>query len=80
MATLILTPVSFSSKDNPWTPTPEQCKGRRDIRDWNVMSIDPKGSQDIDDALSVVRYLSRTSQLAVRTLRASQLAVRILIF
>lgn len=36
-----------------WTPPPDEVKRRRDLRSWRVFSIDPIGSQDIDDALSV---------------------------
>lgn len=36
-----------------WSITPENSRGRRDLRDYNVMSIDPPGCKDIDDALHV---------------------------
>ncbi|KAG7397620.1 exosome catalytic subunit dis3 [Phytophthora boehmeriae] len=34
-----------------WKITPENSKGRRDLRDLPVMSIDPPNCKDIDDAL-----------------------------
>ena len=36
-----------------WKITPENSIGRRDLRDLRVMSIDPPGCKDIDDALHV---------------------------
>jgi exoribonuclease R len=36
-----------------WRPPQEEYRNRRDCRHWHVFSIDPEGSQDIDDALSV---------------------------
>ena len=34
-----------------WVVTPENMKGRRDLRQLPVCSIDPPGCKDIDDAL-----------------------------
>ena len=34
--------------------TPEDTAGRRDLRDLLIMSIDPPGCVDIDDALSLI--------------------------
>jgi len=42
---------------------------RRDIRDWLVLSIDPKGSEDIDDALSVNELSNGRLQVGVRILK-----------
>ena len=36
-----------------WRPDPEEVARRRDLRDILVMSIDPIGCEDVDDALSV---------------------------
>ena len=38
-----------------WTITPENSKGRRDLRNIPVMSVDPPGCKDIDDALHCYR-------------------------
>ena len=37
-----------------WTPGPADLKGRLDLRDRLVMSVDPPGCKDIDDALHCV--------------------------
>ncbi|KAJ2501426.1 hypothetical protein GGH96_001949 [Coemansia sp. RSA 1972] len=44
-----------NSTDRPWTPNARDLEGRRDLRDTLVFSIDPRGSQDIDDAVSMRR-------------------------
>jgi len=36
-----------------WVPDPEQIESRKDLRKVLVMSIDPIGCEDVDDALSV---------------------------
>ena len=36
-----------------WRPDPQEVARRRDLRDTLVMSIDPIGCEDVDDALSV---------------------------
>jgi len=36
-----------------WKPDPKEVAKRRDLRDILVMSIDPIGCEDVDDALSV---------------------------
>lgn len=41
------------TSERPWRPDPAEVAKRRDCRSWRVCSIDPLGSQDIDDALSV---------------------------
>ncbi|KAJ2653200.1 hypothetical protein IWW40_000566 [Coemansia sp. RSA 1250] len=43
------------SAASPWTPSASDLNSRRDLRDTLVFSIDPKGSQDIDDAISMRR-------------------------
>ncbi|KAJ1920729.1 hypothetical protein H4219_001128 [Mycoemilia scoparia] len=42
------------SPENPWLPDQDEINLRRDLRGKNIFSIDPKGSKDIDDALSMV--------------------------
>ncbi|XP_009902181.2 DIS3-like exonuclease 1 [Dryobates pubescens] len=43
-----------SSAENPWKVSPEEEKKRLDLRDTHlIFSIDPKGCEDVDDALSV---------------------------
>lgn len=48
---------SFSGKvlaclpPEDWTITPENSVGRKDLRHLPVLSIDPPGCKDIDDAL-----------------------------
>lgn len=48
---------SFSGKvlaclpPEDWNITPENSKGRKDLRHLPVLSIDPPGCKDIDDAL-----------------------------
>ncbi|KAJ1679201.1 hypothetical protein EV182_002529, partial [Spiromyces aspiralis] len=39
---------------HPWAPDPNEVSLRRDLRSKIIFSIDPKGSKDIDDALSMV--------------------------
>ena len=36
-----------------WVPDPEEVASRKDLRKALVMSIDPIGREDVDDALSV---------------------------
>eukprot|EP01043_Picozoa_sp_COSAG02_P050848 COSAG02_NODE_5277_length_4477_cov_15.451348_5_plen_652_part_00 len=45
--------------------TPEDTDGRRDLRDQLVMSIDPPGCVDIDDALSLRRLPNGRMELGV---------------
>ena len=40
---------------NTWTPDPGEVEKRRDLRSLLVMSIDPVGCEDVDDALHVRR-------------------------
>ncbi|KFP75201.1 DIS3-like exonuclease 1, partial [Acanthisitta chloris] len=43
-----------SSSKNPWKVNPEEAKKRLDLRDTHlIFSIDPRGCEDVDDALSV---------------------------
>lgn len=42
------------SPEKPWRVTPEEELNRVDLRDTHlIFSIDPKGCEDVDDALSV---------------------------
>ncbi|KAM4893033.1 DIS3-like exonuclease 1 [Sylvia borin] len=46
--------MPMSSPKNPWEVSPEEVKKRLDLRDTHlIFSIDPKGCEDVDDALSV---------------------------
>lgn len=46
--------MPVSSPKNPWKVSPEEEKKRLDLRDTHlIFSIDPKGCEDVDDALSV---------------------------
>ncbi|KAM6304566.1 DIS3-like exonuclease 1 [Podargus strigoides] len=46
--------MPVSSSKNPWKVNPEEEKKRLDLRDTHlIFSIDPKGCEDVDDALSV---------------------------
>ncbi|KFO90940.1 DIS3-like exonuclease 1, partial [Buceros rhinoceros silvestris] len=46
--------MPVSSSKNPWKLNPEEEKSRLDLRDTHlIFSIDPKGCEDVDDALSV---------------------------
>ncbi|KAJ1664922.1 hypothetical protein IW140_003741 [Coemansia sp. RSA 1813] len=45
--------MPVDSAANPWTPSPKEIESRRDLRDTLIFSIDPQGSQDIDDAVSM---------------------------
>eukprot|EP00952_Eustigmatos_sp_NYUAD-ZCMA_P007826 32954-Eustigmatos_ZCMA.PRE.1 len=48
-----------------WKITPENSVGRRDLRHLPVMSIDPPGCKDIDDALHCVRLPNGNLQVGV---------------
>jgi exoribonuclease R len=44
--------------DSCWKPSPKDLEGRLDLRDgntWRIISVDPPGCQDIDDALHIRR-------------------------
>ncbi|POI25893.1 hypothetical protein CIB84_010357, partial [Bambusicola thoracicus] len=46
--------MPVSSPKNPWKVNPEEEKKRLNLRDTHlIFSIDPKGCEDVDDALSV---------------------------
>ena len=46
--------MPVSSSKNPWKVNPEEEKKRLNLRDTHlIFSIDPKGCEDVDDALSV---------------------------
>ena len=49
----ILNELPSLSSCPSWRPDPEEVARRRDLRDILVMSIDPIGCEDVDDALSV---------------------------
>ncbi|XP_059714690.1 DIS3-like exonuclease 1 isoform X2 [Haemorhous mexicanus] len=51
---LQMSEMPVSSPKNPWKVSPEEVKKRLDLRDTHlIFSIDPKGCEDVDDALSV---------------------------
>ncbi|KAJ1953286.1 hypothetical protein GGI12_006044, partial [Dipsacomyces acuminosporus] len=54
-STASLREMPVDTPSNPWTPCAKEIERRRDLRDTLVFSIDPKGSQDIDDAVSMRR-------------------------
>ena len=41
-----------------WRPGSPAETGRKDLRDILIMSIDPKGCEDVDDAISIRRLAS----------------------
>ncbi|KAJ2168726.1 hypothetical protein IW139_000438 [Coemansia sp. RSA 353] len=47
--------MPVNSAERPWAPSSRDLEGRRDLRDTLIFSIDPRGSQDIDDAVSMRR-------------------------
>ncbi|KAJ1949226.1 hypothetical protein FBU59_001236, partial [Linderina macrospora] len=47
--------MPLDSSTAPWQPDAAEVGRRRDLRDQLIFSIDPKGSQDIDDAISMRR-------------------------
>ncbi|XP_075714430.1 DIS3-like exonuclease 1 isoform X1 [Rhinoderma darwinii] len=48
-----LAEMPTNSPEHPWRVSPEEC-GRQDLRETHlVFSIDPKGCEDVDDALSI---------------------------
>ncbi|KAJ1725223.1 hypothetical protein LPJ53_000552 [Coemansia erecta] len=51
----IMREMPEDSREHPWGPSGADLEGRRDLRDWLVFSIDPKGCVDIDDAMSMRR-------------------------
>ncbi|KAJ1995252.1 hypothetical protein GGI25_002266 [Coemansia spiralis] len=55
-----------------WEPDAEEIGRRRDLRDRLVFSIDPRGSQDIDDAVSVRRLAGGRVELGVHIADVTQ--------
>lgn len=52
--------------DKPWKPSTEEIKNRLDLREThNVVSIDPCGCEDIDDALSVIQKTDEIVQIGI---------------
>ncbi|KAM5292142.1 DIS3-like exonuclease 1 isoform 2-T2 [Ctenodactylus gundi] len=46
--------MPVNTPENPWKVRPEEARKRRDLRGTHlVFSIDPKGCEDVDDALSI---------------------------
>ncbi|KAJ2634608.1 hypothetical protein GGF40_004101 [Coemansia sp. RSA 1286] len=52
-STAVLREMPDDSPDQQWVPGESDLRGRRDLRDWLVFSIDPRGCVDIDDAMSI---------------------------
>ncbi|OZJ01556.1 hypothetical protein BZG36_05343 [Bifiguratus adelaidae] len=48
-----------------WTVKEEHLKGRRDLRNYNICSIDPPGCTDIDDALHAQKLPNGNIQVGV---------------
>ncbi|KAM3926404.1 DIS3-like exonuclease 1 [Leptodactylus fuscus] len=60
-----LAEMPTNSPENPWRVDPEECD-RRDLRETHlVFSIDPKGCEDVDDALSIRALKSGHLELGV---------------
>ncbi|KAM4829706.1 DIS3-like exonuclease 1 isoform 3-T3 [Thomomys bottae] len=58
--------MPVNSPENPWKVSPEEEKRRKDLRTTHlVFSIDPKGCEDVDDALSVRTLRNGNLQLGV---------------
>lgn len=52
--------------DKPWKPSDEEIKNRLDLREThNVVSIDPCGCEDIDDALSIIKKTDEIVQVGI---------------
>ena len=49
----MMSEIPQTSKEEPWKIPIDEISKRRDMRDERIFSIDPLGSLDIDDALSV---------------------------
>ncbi|KAJ2081642.1 hypothetical protein H4R24_002166 [Coemansia sp. RSA 988] len=47
--------MPIDTSGNKWRPSAEEIRSRRDLRSTLIFSIDPIGSQDIDDAVSMRR-------------------------
>uniref|UniRef100_H3CGP2 DIS3-like exonuclease 1 n=1 Tax=Tetraodon nigroviridis TaxID=99883 RepID=H3CGP2_TETNG len=58
--------MPVSSPERPWRVDPDQAAARRDLRESHlVFSIDPRGCEDVDDALSVRRLDGGLLELGV---------------
>ncbi|KAJ2734872.1 hypothetical protein IW152_001982 [Coemansia sp. BCRC 34962] len=64
--------MPISTTQCPWVPSAEEVARRRDLRDSLIFSIDPKGSQDIDDAVSMRKTASGGYELGVHIADVSQ--------
>ena len=46
--------LPINTPENPWTMDPSEIINRRDLRETHLIcSIDPKGCEDVDDAISI---------------------------
>ena len=61
----ILNELPSLESSKTWRPDPAEIARRRDLRDVLVMSIDPIGCQDVDDALSVRRLENGNLEVGV---------------
>eukprot|EP01127_Copromyxa_protea_P024073 TRINITY_DN9317_c0_g1_i1.p1 TRINITY_DN9317_c0_g1~~TRINITY_DN9317_c0_g1_i1.p1 ORF type:complete len:1117 (-),score=227.07 TRINITY_DN9317_c0_g1_i1:39-3254(-) len=68
----MLVDLPIDTPEHPWKPKPEELVGRRDISDWRIFSIDPLGSQDIDDALSACKLPNGNIQIGVHIADVTQ--------
>ncbi|XP_040270225.1 DIS3-like exonuclease 1 isoform X1 [Bufo bufo] len=60
-----LAEMPTNSPENPWRVAPEECD-RRDLRETHlILSIDPEGCEDVDDALSIRALRSGHLELGV---------------
>lgn len=58
--------MPVNSPERPWRVDPAQVAARRDLRESHlVFSIDPRGCEDVDDALSVRRLDGGPLELGV---------------
>ncbi|KAJ2867726.1 hypothetical protein GGH94_000600 [Coemansia aciculifera] len=64
--------MPISTAQCPWSPSTEEVASRRDLRDSLIFSIDPKGSQDIDDAVSMRKTANGGYELGVHIADVSQ--------
>ncbi|KAJ2834731.1 hypothetical protein FBU31_001736 [Coemansia sp. 'formosensis'] len=64
--------MPISTVQSPWSPSAEEVARRRDLRDSLIFSIDPKGSQDIDDAVSMRKTADGGYELGVHIADVTQ--------
>ncbi|XP_076984389.1 DIS3-like exonuclease 1 isoform X2 [Tamandua tetradactyla] len=58
--------MPVSTPEDPWKVSPEEARERQDLRQSHlVFSIDPKGCEDVDDALSVRTLSNGNLELGV---------------